>query len=334
MLGCRLTTRRGQARDDDPRRHQDELRGAASHDRTTESSGGQRNASAARCLRIPPSSSTRPPHTMGNQSSHPSSPRQGTHGSSSPARGPPTPTSASTPGSTAGRHRALSLSTLLPSASAPIATGTTRDRHRRAHQGAGAGEDTTPSTPPLLVSGGHLSPQGPSANALVSARGQEGLASAATPGVGAGGVPGGGAGYNVGIVKGLILEKRLAPFYRGLDDYEPEWTDEGVAHALRESRTANPVGAEAEAGAGGASGAASGASGSLSATSRIRHAAVKADVEATIPQGEREAREARAYRGAVECPICFLVSAGRLEWPGYIRRIPGAPDDLLLTAYG
>ncbi len=117
---------------------------------------------------------------------------------------------------------------------------------------------------------------------------------------------GGGGGYNVLIVKSLILEKKLAPFYRGLDDYEETWDDEEVVQALRKSREINKTGVvdpnelkESNSGS---------MSGRFGGFASARHQATIQAAMATIPQNERELREARAYRGANECPICFLVS--------------------------
>jgi hypothetical protein len=126
------------------------------------------------------------------------------------------------------------------------------------------------------------------------------------------GTPGAGSGYNVAVVKQLILEKKLAPFYRGLDDYEESWEDDEVARALRKSRELNKTGVVDPSGQENATGSNSTNTGSIGSrfagfTSTRHQATVQAAV-ATIPQNERELREARAYRGAVECPICFLVS--------------------------
>jgi len=154
------------------------------------------------------------------------------------------------------------------------------------------------------------------------------------------------------------VEKKLAPFYRGLEDYEEEWGEDEVIAALKEVRASQAVQAEAEAAAamaaggngasGGASGvdelgsaihlpgtsspggSTSGGGGSITAgsikkglKSAVSGVVIHKSASATAAQkekeereresrqvdlGERERKEARAYRGAVECPICFLVS--------------------------
>ena len=60
------------------------------------------------------------------------------------------------------------------------------------------------------------------------------------------------------------MEKKLAPFYRGLEDYEEEWGEDEVIAALKEVRASQAVQAEAEAAAAmaaGGNGASGGASG-------------------------------------------------------------------------
>lgn len=118
--------------------------------------------------------------------------------------------------------------------------------------------------------GGHLSPQNPHALGLPQAH-----------------------DYSKTIVTTLILEQQLAPFYRGLDDFEEDWTEEDVAHALAETREkdfAEQI--------------------QNSCTERLREEREtvargrKLDHEAE--RAERQRREDKAYLGALECPICFL----------------------------
>jgi uncharacterized hydantoinase/oxoprolinase family protein len=84
------------------------------------------------------------------------------------------------------------------------------------------------------------------------------------------------------------MEAKLAPFYRGLDDFEEEWTEEEIAkilHDVKEERELNK--------------------GVGSVTKKMIHR--KSDARKDEEGNEREKRERRAYIGAIECPICFLV---------------------------
>lgn len=192
---------------------------------------------------------------MGNSASHhhqgsnSSGPRS--RGDSSPGQQVPTSTSSSSnflssplSGSSDRRNRTTSVSlssTFAPSSIFAASSSSTSPSSKAIPLG--------PSTPPGLVDGGHLNPQGQYATRPIESQ-----------------------DYNHIIVKHLIIEKKLAPFYRGLEDYEEEWGEEEVVGALRELR---------------GGGKTDGAGATMS---------------------ERERREAIAYKGATECPICFLVS--------------------------
>jgi hypothetical protein len=150
-----------------------------------------------------------------------------------------------------------------------------------------------PPTPAGLVDGGHLTPQGLYA-----------LRPAAQD-------------YSHQIVKGLILDKKLAPFYRGLEDYEDDWTDEQVMTGLKEVRAAQAEQEaaqqqeqEALAPLAGSSGTAGGSGGLAAGTLKKGLKIVgggKDKREEKEKLADRERKEARAYKGSVECPICFLV---------------------------
>lgn len=105
----------------------------------------------------------------------------------------------------------------------------------------------------------------------------------------------------------LILEARLAPFYRGLEDYEENWTEEDLARTLTEVReqdladdvsnsVTEKLKEEREAPSG---------IGSVTKKIGIRK---NRDARREEENQERDRREVRAYLGATECPICFLVS--------------------------
>lgn len=127
-----------------------------------------------------------------------------------------------------------------------------------------------PQTPLLMPYGGHLSPQNPHALGLPQAH-----------------------DYSKTIVTALILNQQLAPFYRGLDDFEEDWSELDTAHALAETREkdfAEQV--------------------QNSATSRLRDerevVARGRRLDHEAERAERQRREDKAYLGALECPICFL----------------------------
>lgn len=166
----------------------------------------------------------------------------------------------------------------------------------------------SPSTPPGLISGGHLHPQNPHALG-----------------------PGHTQDYNDYIVTGLILRQQLAPFYRGLEDFEEDWDDARIVEELKQLRLNHPTPPRVDPAESTPTGAASGSatgdkSGSLlgkrilgrgsisSLTSRGRASSISnvmanANNSSTslVSDEDRSKREAEAYRGAVECPICFLV---------------------------
>jgi len=174
------------------------------------------------------------------------------------------------------------------SATQPIATGTTvrSGTAPQFHSGltppARTPSPPPPSTPPLLPYAGHLSPQNPHALALPQAH-----------------------DYSKTIVTGLIMEAKLAPFYRGLDDFEEDWTEEEVAKALQEvheqdveedvkNSVTERMKEEKELN-----------KGVGSVTKKMIHR--KSDARKDEEAQERDKRERKAYIGALECPICFLV---------------------------
>jgi hypothetical protein len=113
--------------------------------------------------------------------------------------------------------------------------------------------------------------------------------------------------YSKNTVTRLVLEAKLAPFYRGLEDWDEDYEEEDVARILgevREKDLADGVGntvveamkAEREGGSGG--------KGSVVKKMGIHR---NRDLKKEDEKEERERRERRAYLNAVECPICFLV---------------------------
>ncbi|WWC90116.1 uncharacterized protein L201_005049 [Kwoniella dendrophila CBS 6074] len=143
-----------------------------------------------------------------------------------------------------------------------------------------------PSTPLLLPFAGHLSPQNPHCLSHPQAH-----------------------DYSKSTVTKLILQSKLAPFYRGLEDFEEDWTEDEIQKQLNEIREQDlEDGIE------------------NSFTERIKDE-LNENNKSTIgsmtkkigimnnkqklqkkedEKEERVNRERKAYRNAVECPICFL----------------------------
>ncbi|KAI0957131.1 hypothetical protein AcW1_005621 [Taiwanofungus camphoratus] len=99
--------------------------------------------------------------------------------------------------------------------------------------------------------------------------------------------------WNQSIVAQLICERKLAPFYRPLDDYDDSWDDEQILAARKEP--ADPDGGQPES-----SSMRTESIGSSASRSNSLHRRGNAAKEPVRHP------EAAVYRGAVECPICFL----------------------------
>jgi hypothetical protein len=94
--------------------------------------------------------------------------------------------------------------------------------------------------------------------------------------------------FNQAIVSQLICARRLAPFYRPLEDYNEKWDDEHILAARKEFPDAEGT--------------------SEPSTTRADANAHKNTQSKRLSlQKETVKLEAAVYRGAVECPICFLV---------------------------
>lgn len=103
--------------------------------------------------------------------------------------------------------------------------------------------------------------------------------------------------WNQQIVAQLICERRLAPFYRPLEDYDESWEDERIL-ASRKKRP------EPDEGSSDGASMRSHETGS-SHHSKPGHAHSR---RPNPKEGTARYSEALVYKGAVECPICFLVS--------------------------
>lgn len=97
--------------------------------------------------------------------------------------------------------------------------------------------------------------------------------------------------WNQAVVTQLIVQRRLAPFYRPLEDYDESWDDEQILAARKD--LPDPEHAHAE----------SSSSKAESSSSKSHHKRQSAQKEISRDS------EAALYRGAAECPICFLVRA-------------------------
>jgi len=102
--------------------------------------------------------------------------------------------------------------------------------------------------------------------------------------------------WNQAVVAQLIAQRKLAPFYRPLEEYDESWDDEQIL-ASRKEFPENPE--------------TTGHSETVSVAPPT-----KPDVGSSFrshgkrPSTQKEVAkfsEAVVYRGAVECPICFLV---------------------------
>lgn len=139
-----------------------------------------------------------------------------------------------------------------------------------------------PSTPPLLPYGGHLSPQNPHCLSHPQAH-----------------------DYSKSAVTRLILDGKLAPFYRGLEDFEEDWTEEDIGRILTEMREKDYAEGVANSCTERLKEEREGGS-SLGNMTKKMGIHKNKELRREGEKEERERRERRAYLSAVECPICFL----------------------------
>lgn len=99
--------------------------------------------------------------------------------------------------------------------------------------------------------------------------------------------------WNNSIVTQLIIDRKLAPFYRPLEEYEDSWDDDQILAARKEfpdGDGATPdTGVRAE-----------------TAPPPRPNSSHPSKRSSTLKEPSRNP-EAMIYRSAVECPICFLV---------------------------
>lgn len=94
--------------------------------------------------------------------------------------------------------------------------------------------------------------------------------------------------WNQSITAQLIIARRLAPFYRPLEDYEDNWDDDRILAARKPLPDAD---------------------GEQQAQPPPPPPPTASSLKGKRPGIVKEPSkpEAMVYRGAVECPICFLV---------------------------
>ncbi|EAU88041.1 zf-C3HC4 type zinc finger [Coprinopsis cinerea okayama7 len=99
--------------------------------------------------------------------------------------------------------------------------------------------------------------------------------------------------WNQAIVSQLIAARKLAPFYRPLEEYDESWDDDQILAARKEFRDSSGDQPDSQ------SRSDHGSFSSSHHSSKSSHS--------KRPNGGKEFRpEVAVYRGAIECPICFL----------------------------
>ncbi|KAF5358473.1 hypothetical protein D9756_001900 [Leucocoprinus leucothites] len=95
--------------------------------------------------------------------------------------------------------------------------------------------------------------------------------------------------WNHAIVSQLIIARRLAPFYRPLEEFESGWDDDQILAARKEPSTSTE-------------------STDHTSRSELVHtiSSKSSHSKRSVPSRDQLRPEAAVYRGAVECPICFL----------------------------
>lgn len=108
--------------------------------------------------------------------------------------------------------------------------------------------------------------------------------------------------WNTEIVGRLIVERKLAPYYRPLEDYDDSWDDEQILAARKEP----PPPPLPEPGQASSSGQQQAPPPTPVTPHHYRPSSGKsAKAAAKEPQ---RLSEVKVYHNAVECPICFMVS--------------------------
>lgn len=99
-------------------------------------------------------------------------------------------------------------------------------------------------------------------------------------------------------VRKLIIERKLAPFYKGLADYDESWDEvTSTTHNLPkngEAKKSTTFSEESQS----------------QGSQPLKRSATTSNLGGSTKGKEVSTKslEAQLYKGAVECPICFLVS--------------------------
>ena len=102
--------------------------------------------------------------------------------------------------------------------------------------------------------------------------------------------------WNQAVVAQFIVQRKLAPFYRPLEEYDENWDEEQIL-AARKELPENPETASHN------ESTSATPSSKSDATSSFRSHGKRPSTQKEVSKFS----EAAIYRGAVECPICFLV---------------------------
>jgi hypothetical protein len=104
------------------------------------------------------------------------------------------------------------------------------------------------------------------------------------------GVYSGSRDWKEDVVTQLIIDRKIAPFHRPLEDYDISWSDDQILAARKEP----PAASEHEG-----AGPRSDAPPPPAKSTHHKRPSVSKEVSRNV--------EAAIYRDAMECPICFLV---------------------------
>ncbi|KZV91088.1 hypothetical protein EXIGLDRAFT_837384 [Exidia glandulosa HHB12029] len=118
------------------------------------------------------------------------------------------------------------------------------------------------------------------------------------------GVYSGQQDWNHAIVTQLVVDRRLAPFYRPLEDYDDSWDDDRILAARKELPPADTAQQPASA-------SDSGPPSAAPSVSHSAHSSLSKFSKHHSKQQQQQSEtskfsEAVIYKGAVECPICLL----------------------------
>ncbi|KAG9318525.1 hypothetical protein JVU11DRAFT_616 [Chiua virens] len=97
--------------------------------------------------------------------------------------------------------------------------------------------------------------------------------------------------WNHSIVTQLIVDRKLAPLYRPLEDYDDDWDDDQILAARKELPDPDPTPSD---------------SSTARPDLRDPQKLTPAPKRASALKEPSRCPEAALYRGAAECPICFL----------------------------